>query len=249
MVVSTIWREEMTVQSSETDFQKRLKWSNVFLRLQDIASNHASHLGFGYADMLTQDTAWVLSRIKVRFHDFPQMGEKVNLQTWPKGVQQKIFFMRDYFMSSPDGRRYAEATSAYVVMNASTRRIVMPQMLTFPLPDNDGLSAIDEPLEKIQAVEALSECFTLQIGYSAVDVMEHVNNARYVEWISDCFSIAEHQERRLDWIQVNFLNEVLPGEKVTLLRGNHSSDPKAWYITAVNQSTGSKPFEAEVHWD
>ena len=64
------------------------------------------------------------------------------------------------------------------MVNLRTRRIAMPGTLDISVPDNGGLSAIDEALEKIQAVEPLSECFHLQPSYSAVDVMGHVNNAR-----------------------------------------------------------------------
>lgn len=248
MQTKTIWREDRPVKSSETDFQKRLKLSSYFLWMQDVAAEHAASLGFGYHDILQQELAWVLSRIKVRFYDFPPMGEQVSIQTWPKGIQQKLFFMRDYQLTGADGRQVALATSAYVLINTRIRRMVLPDALTFPVPDNDGRYALDESLNKIAAVEALSPCYTLQAGYSAVDIMEHVNNARYIDWITDCFSIEEHQSHRPGWLQINYLNEVKAGETVSLMRGQRPTDPKAWYITAVNQSSGAKAFEAELRW-
>ncbi|RPJ43193.1 MAG: acyl-ACP thioesterase, partial [Chloroflexi bacterium] len=96
--------------------------------------------------------------------------------------------------------------------------------------------------------EDLSECFSLRAGYSTVDIMGHVNNARYVEWISDCFSIDEYQARRPAWLQINYLNEVKPGETVTLLRGERGEQPGCWYITGMNQVSGAKAFEAEFLW-
>src|SRR5512144_2619101 len=83
MAGKTIWQEEFIVKSTETDFQTRLKISSFFTWMQDTASSHATQLGFGYHDLLKREFAWILSRKKVRFLDFPQMGEKVVVQTWP----------------------------------------------------------------------------------------------------------------------------------------------------------------------
>lgn len=249
MVVSTIRQVPMTVKSSETDFLQQLKLSSLFQWLQDAASDHAASLGFGYDDLMQQELAWVLSRIKARFFDFPRMGETVTVQTWPKGIQQKVFFMRDYRLTGEDGRPLAAATSAYLVINTRTRRMALPNTLDVNVPDNAGMSAIDEPLERITPVEALRECYTLHAGYSMVDIMGHVNNARYIDWISDCFGIDEYRARRCAWLQINFLNEVKPGETVLLQRGEHPDRPAVSYIAGTNQSTGARAFEAEMGWE
>jgi acyl-ACP thioesterase len=249
MELRTIWREEMLVKTSDTDFQKKLKLSNFFVWMQDVASTHAEHLGFGYDDLLELELAWVLSRKKVYFFDFPAMGEKVFVETWPKGIQQKLFFMREHRMTGSDGRVIALSTSAYILVSSKARRMLPPSALPKQIYDNDGLNAVDELLLKIPPVEELSECFNLTPGYSAVDIMQHVNNARYIEWISDCFSMDEHQTRRPKSLQINFLNEIKPGETVTLLRGSRPETPNNWYVTGVNQTNRSKAFEAEISWE
>jgi acyl-ACP thioesterase len=247
MEPNIFWQETLTVQSSETDFQKRLKLSRFFLWMQDAASTHADSLGFGFEAMAKQDTAWVLSRIKVVFNAVPEMGETVQLRTWPKGIQQKLFFMRDYSLTGENGQVYGLASTAYVVINTRTRRIVPPQMLSIAVPDNNGAYAIDEPLEKVPPVEPLQPCFSVQVGYSSVDILGHVNNARYIDWVTDCFSLEEHRAKKPAWIQINYLNEVKPGETVNLFRGQNPADPRQWYVTATNQNTGAKSFEAEIY--
>ncbi len=248
MAPNTIWQEEFIVKSSDTDFQRRLKLSSFFTCMQDVASSHAAHLGVGYYEMLQHDMAWILSRKKIRIFDFPLMDERFSVETWPKGIQQKLFFMRDHRMTGADGRLLAVSTSAYVLVGIRARRILMPNALQIPVPDNSGKSAIAEPLDKIPAMDNLSECFTVQAGYSVVDLMGHVNNARYIDWISDCFSMDEYQAGRPAELQVNYLNEVKPGESVTLLRGERSDKPGCWYITGMNQTSGAKAFEAEILW-
>lgn len=246
MVPQKIWFEDVQVRATETDFRSLWKLSSIFAAMVEAAAHHAENLGYGYEDMLARDLVWILSRLKIRVYGFPRMNEKVTVQTWPKGLQQKIFFMRDTHVLDGSGRKYASATSAFLLVNPSLRRMAPPQALPGTLPDNSGLHALDEPLEKLAAVENLEEMFTARAGYSAVDLVGHVNNTRYIDWISDCFSFAEHQARQLSEMQINFINEVKPGEEVVLLRGRHPGEAGAWYVTGNNLTTGVKAFEAQI---
>jgi hypothetical protein len=124
-----------------------------------------------------------------------------------------------------------------------------PQSLTGNLPNNDGLSALDEILEKIPPAEGLEDQMVTRAGYSTIDLMGHVNNARYIDWISDCFTFEEHLTKKLSWLQINYVNEVKPGEPVALQRGAYPGGLNTWYITGTNLVTGAKAFEAQVGWE
>ncbi|NLG98592.1 MAG: hypothetical protein GX491_14650 [Chloroflexi bacterium] len=247
--IKTIWYEDTCVRSSETDFLKRWKVSSFFKAMQDAAANHASHLGLDYRKMIAQEMVFILSRVKIRFFEFPRLGESVTIQTWPKGIHQKIFFMRDFHLTGPNGRKLASATTAWLLVNPQARRIMLPQSLPVKVPDNGGLSAIDQPLEKLAPLDALEACHSVRADYSSVDLMEHVNNARYVDWACDCFSFDEHRSRRLAWMQINYVNEVKPGESVALARGQRKESPGTWYVTGTNENSGAKAFEAELRWE
>jgi medium-chain acyl-[acyl-carrier-protein] hydrolase len=242
----SIWQEEAVVKPSDIDFRQQMKLSSYFLMMQDAASNHAEHIGYGYYDMLAKQMAWIMSRIKIRILRFPKMNEKLTVQTWPKGVRQKLFFMRDHRLLGADGEPVALATTAYVLVGAQARRILPPSALDVIEPDNEGRHALDEDLEKIVPAESLNECFALRAGYSATDIMRHVNNARYIEWISDCFSMEEHAAWQAQWLQINFSSEVKPGESVQMLRGARAERPGLWYVCGVNQTNGQRAFEAEI---
>ncbi|MCL4559447.1 MAG: thioesterase [Chloroflexi bacterium] len=248
MDVETVWTEETRVRSFETDFQMRWKLSGIFQAMQEAATHHAGHLGYAYEKMLAREKIWILSRVKVAFYQFPVMGENVVIRTWPKGIQQKVFFMRDFQFSAPDGRGYAAATSAWILVNPTARRMLPPQALNAPLPDNDGRSALDEPLDKISPSGVLEERFVTQAGYSSVDLMGHVNNARYIDWIADCFPIQVHAAQTLDWLQINYVNEVKPGECVSVAAGPAQPGSALWFVQGTNQTTAARAFEAMVKW-
>jgi medium-chain acyl-[acyl-carrier-protein] hydrolase len=247
LAIQPVWTQDIHIRSYETDFENRWKPAAFFHTIQETATQHAAHLGFDYKDMLAQNCVWILSRVKIQFYAFPTMGETVLVKTWPRGIQQKVFFTRDFIFSAQDGSRFATATSAWILIDPSARRMLLPHALKGELPLHDE-RALDEDLLKIIPADDLPVRLQATAGYSAIDMMAHVNNARYIEWVCDCFPIEHYMEHQLDWLQINYLNEVKPGDMVSLAAGQRVEDPLEWVFRATNQTTSNWAFEAAVHW-
>ena len=247
MTPPPIWNETVQTKYVEGDFYRKWKLSSLFQALQEAAANHAQHLGFGYDQIIPQDLAWVLARLKIRFNSFPFAGERVALQTWPKGLQQKLFFMRDFTLQAEGGGKvYALASSAWLVINTRTRRMQPPNALPFDLPDNDGRSALNEPLEKITTSSAMPEQFRIQARTSMLDLLGHVTSARYLDWIADCFPVEAFQNDALAWLQINFNREVKLGEQVSVACARSAGDGGTWLVQGTNLDTGANAFDASL---
>jgi medium-chain acyl-[acyl-carrier-protein] hydrolase len=244
----TILTIETRVKTFETDFQGRWKPASLIQNMIEAASEHAGLLGFDYASMLERDLVWVLSRVKIRFIRFPTIQQPVIIKTWPKGIHQKLFFMRDFDIRGVDNRPLAVASFAWLLINPKARRILPPQALGAAVPDNGGLSALDEQLEKIDLPQGMLERLSVKAGYSAVDLLGHANAARYIEWVCDCFTQEEYLANCLNWMQINYVNETKPGETLSIKTGCDSNDPYLWYVQGDNQTTGLKAFEAALGW-
>lgn len=243
-----VWTQQSSVFPYDTDFQGFWKPAACFQLFQDAATNHAANLGFGYHAMLAEGQVWVLSRLKVYFYRFPVLGEMLTVRTWPKGIRQKIFFTRDFQITTSDGELYAAATSAWLLINTNTRRMVLPGSLSGTLPDNTGLNALDEDLLRLMQKDGCQERFTAQANYSAVDLVGHVNNARYIDWVLDCFAFEHFKKYRLAWLQINFNNEVRAGESVRVGACTLDGDPAHWLVVGEKSANGEKAFEAEIGW-
>ena len=48
----------------------------------------------------------------------------------------------------------------------------------------------------------------------SLDLLNHVNNSRYVEWICDAIPLETFSRKKLDWLQINYDHETRPGEDV-----------------------------------
>jgi medium-chain acyl-[acyl-carrier-protein] hydrolase len=247
--MQTVWFEETRVKTYETDFQHRWKPAYFFQTMQEAAAHHASHLGFDHKEMMLNDRVWILSRVRIRFHAYPTVDDAVKIETWPKGLQQRLLFMRDFIITAASGSLLAEACTAWLLVNPSSRRILPPSSLEGSLPDNSGRAALVEPLDKLNPPENLPQRQVFTAGYSAIDLMGHVTNARYLDWISDAFSMEEHAARQLAELQINYTSEVLPGEQVAILAGPRENDPGQWWVQGVHQASGTRAFEALLKFD
>jgi medium-chain acyl-[acyl-carrier-protein] hydrolase len=243
----TIWSQEFTIGNFEADFQQRWKPANIFQTLTEAASRHAASLGFDNLGMLADGKIWVLSRLKVSLEEIPCIGQRVTLSTWPVDITQKLFFRRDFELADESAKRIAAASSYWLLIDTQTRRLLKPEALRHDLPHHADLHALAEPLEKINPPEGMPVRHVVSAGYSSIDLMGHVNNARYVDWITDCFSLDEHRKRRLAWIQVNYASEVQPGEQVSILANPRHDNPEYWLFEGRHVD-GTRAFEAALEW-
>lgn len=248
MTLQSIWREAVAIRFSETDFQSNWKPAAFFSAMQEAGSHHASHLGYDYRDMFSAGMSWVLARAIIRFDGFPQAGETVEIETWPKGFHNKLFFMRDFYIRTEKGNQLAAASCAFVLIDLKARRILPLRVLKGELPDNQGRSAIAEIPDKLSIPEGLEEKMCVQAAYSDIDLMGHVNNTRYVEWVCDCFPAEFYQQHGMREIQVNFLNEVKAGEKVSIRVVARDEEPLVSLVAGKNLDSGAAAFEAVVKW-
>jgi len=245
---ANIHSETLRIHANQCDFQQALKPAAFFQHFTEAAGVHAQKLGVGFEAMAAQNLFWVLSRMKIKFWGFPHAGDTVILRTWPKKVERRMVYIRDYEMLDAAGRRLAGATSSYLVINAATRRMAPPKSVSFDLPADTSLSGLDESLERIDPGGGGEERLRVQAGYSAVDILGHVNNGRYADWICDAFPLEMYRAHELDWLQINFEHEIMPGEEVAILASRDAQDGRVWALEGHNQSSGQQAFEALVRW-
>lgn len=247
--VITIYQETIRINSYECDLNQAFKPAAFFQRLTETAGIHAALLGVGFDAMLARNLFWVHARMKIKFLAFPRAGETITIRTWPKTIQQKLFYIRDFEVMDAGGAPLAAATSAWLIIDAATRRMVPPQSANLTLPALSERVGLPEPLERLGLAHDGEERLRVRAAYSAVDMLGHVNNSRYVEWICDSFPMEAFSQHKLDWLQVNYDHEVRPGEEVSVLANPVGEDANLWALEGVNRSNDTRAFEAALRFN
>lgn len=232
----------------ECDFRRQWKLTQIFQRLSETALEHADISGFGGNKFYDKGLMWVLSRVKVQMSEYPMAGTDLIVRTWPKTIQQKLFFIRDFEILTLDGKKIGSSSSAWLIVDAQERKLIPPARtgLNFPMiPDKHG---IDETLEKITAVECDEPVSQVKVGYTSLDLYSHVNNSRYIDWVCDAFEFEQYQKQKIQSIQINYDHELKAGDLVEILRNKDAGDANKYQVSGRKTGEAQNAFSALVEW-
>lgn len=213
-----IYTIEHTILYSDTDARGLLSLPSFFSLFQEAALLQAEELGFGAGYCAEEGLMWVLSRVILDIDSFPGHRNRVLLRTWPKPPKGP-FANRDFRLEDPEGRLYARATSAWLLLNQESLRPVRPQPLFKDYPLAELGDAIAEQPPKIstdsQDCRRRREVTAL---YSDLDQNMHVNNTRYIRWFLDSFSPEEITPVGNLRFSINYLQAAGYNDRVSLCR-------------------------------
>ena len=219
-----------TITCYEADANQLMRPTAMLDLMQEAANVNASTLGFGYDEMMNSNTAWVLSRIHVKFNNTPKWRDEVNLKTWHKGVS-KLFYLRDFILSDKEGNPMVLATTSWLIIDMNTRRLVRNSDLALC---DTPMHAIETPADKVVVpVDIEPELVRKHpVTWSEIDTNGHVNNVKYAVWAIDAVKQEDIKERPLKELLINYDAEVMPGDVVKISRGRQETEEGiVYYIT------------------
>jgi len=232
--------ESFRIRAAEIDFKGELKVSALFQLMQEAAEHSAHQLGFGYDYVTRTNTFWVLSRVKLVIIRLPKWQETITVHTWPKGMN-KMFAMRDYKIFDEKNNLLALATTAWLLLDGTTKRILR----STDFPADNGLSALDEFPAKIRADSSLKDVLHKTIRISELDINNHVNNARYVEWVMDALDYQLYKQRWIKELEINFVSESKFNDNVVIRRSPMINNNEI-IMDAQNVTTGCDTVIARI---
>jgi acyl-ACP thioesterase len=240
-----IWREAYTIRSYEADAQGKATMPLLCRFMQESASNHAEHLGFGISWLAENNFAWFLTRQLVRMDIYPGLGETIQLLTWPKG-RDRLLWYRDFKILDSGDSVIGRAVTAWLVIDLDRRRPRRADTLRSLHPSNDVESALPRRPGKVASLSKATHSHSLCVGYRDLDVNEHVNSARYIEWGLDAFDVEFHKSHRLAELEVNYLAEALCGDVVSA--NCEDTDGQTFLHSLVRESDSLELFRARTLW-
>lgn len=228
--MSKTFSKDYTITCYEADANKLMRPTAMLDLMQEAAGINATTLGFGYDEMMSSNTAWVLSRINVKFINTPKWREEVNLKTWHKGMS-KLFYLRDFILSDKEGNPMILATTSWLIIDMNTRRLVRNSDLAL---NDTAMDAIATPADKVVVpVDVEPELVRKHpVTWSEIDTNGHVNNVKYAVWAIDAVKAEDIKEKPLKELLINYDAEVMPGDVVKISRVRQETEEGiVYYIT------------------
>jgi acyl-ACP thioesterase len=216
-----------TPSSSSVDISKSLRVSTAFDYFQDIAGLHAENLGAGIDHIReAYDVAWIVMRVRLEVNRMPHLEEPVVVESWPQ--PPKIRYDRDYrIRAEKDGELLASAASSWILMNLTTHDITKGKVFDYACDIQETERAVGGKLRQLKAPGPLATVVERPVRYSDIDYNLHVNNARYIDFIMDCYPLAFHQEYEVGAIEVNYVNEISADETLVIGKAAYEDEASA----------------------
>ncbi len=231
--MADIYSRNHTITCYEADANQLMRPTAMLDMMQEAANVNATTLGFGFDELISSNTAWVLSRTHVKFEKMPTWRQEVNLRTWHKGVA-KLFYLRDFILSDSEGNPMVTATTSWLIIDMNTRRLVRNSDLATSADKCHKEDAIAEPADKVVVPVDIEPELARKhpVTWSEIDTMGHVNNVKYVVWAIDAVKPEDVRERPLKELLINYDAEVMPGDEVKIYRVRQESEEGlVYYIT------------------
>lgn len=247
--MNLIWEESFKIHTYDADFNNKVKISSIFNYMQESATNHADHLRVGHKDLLEKDLFWVLSRVKIEISNFPNQGEEIRLETWPKGID-KLFALRDFYIYNSENKVIGRATTAWLMVDTKRMRPQRPKFFVERIPSFKNEHALLEVPGKILEAEEKIFISDKKVKYTDIDINRHMNNVKYIELIIDSFPQDIFKKSRIESMQVNFLSEAKFGDKIKVFNGNrgYKNSKDSFYLEGINARTSNRVFKSSVEW-
>lgn len=208
--------QQVTLRAFESDFSGGLwKPSGILVRMQEIAEDHAIALGYGRRDMVdVSGMVWMLTRLHLEMKKYPKIAQDIVIKTW-HGKVERLTFPRYFSFEYPNGEELGCATSDWVLFRLWDRKLMRPSAIPPTEVDESLLPPARSP-ERIRLPEQMNLAEVRRVRYSDTDMNEHLNNAKYADWICDLFPTQKLLEQRLSELDITYSAEAAVDQEIEL---------------------------------
>lgn len=237
--------ETLKIRYSEQDCTMTLKPAALFQFLQDVASDNAEKLGFGYSFIVKKELAWFLLKYRMEFVDYPENIYNITVETNPRGYN-KLFAFRD-FLIKYENKIIGRVASTWGLINLKTKAMTPinsviennPYMNQFVKNDNDLTYKKVKQLEKVDFEQVFD------VKFDELDVNQHANNANYISWALEPLDIEFRKNYKIKAIDMMFKKESKYGEKI--LSQVEKQEDKTFH-TVKNYNTNEELCSVCIEW-
>ncbi len=213
---TSVFSKDWEINFTQCDPNGNLKYTELCNLLQLTAAAHSEVGGISFSDMQTFHQAWVLSRMRLEISELPKWKSIVTVKTWINSLEDSRSVRAIEVFCN--GKKIAGSETFWVVFNTKTRR---PEKLALPyshfeifserLATENRFSKINIPFES----DLISEKIVV---LSDLDIVNHVNNVKYLEWCLDLIPENKLLKSPIHSIEMNFLKELSLNDSVIITR-------------------------------
>ncbi|MBD1431121.1 acyl-[acyl-carrier-protein] thioesterase [Sphingobacterium litopenaei] len=185
--------------------------------LQLTAAEHADLGGVGFDDLSKYDQSWVMNRMRIEIGELPNFSQEIEVKTWIEEL--KGFKSTRNFEVSREGKKLLGISSLWAIFNMKLRRPDALQFDTSYVEQFPDIHATEITNQRVDLSFEVSEIFEQTVQFSDLDIVNHVNNTKYLEWCINYIDPMLILGNKIKAIDLNFIKELSLGEAITIQKG------------------------------
>ena len=240
-----MYEQNILVKYSEMDHNLALKPYSLLNFLQDIASDNAEDLGFGYSFMSSHNYAWFLIKYRMEFCDYPVNVQNLKIRTTPRGYN-KLFAYREFELLE-NNKSLGKAFSMWSIVDTNTRTTIpvgsaISNNINMPPYEKREMDLV---FSKIKPSNNIDFSKDFEVRYNDIDVNGHANNGNYIVWAFEPLSLEFKTNHKIKTLDMLFKKELKYGEKVSV--DVHFIDENTT-VHAIKNTQGDEVCFVQCSW-
>ncbi len=219
-----------------------LKHTELCNILQLTAGYHAESGGINFTDMQTYDQTWVLSRMRVEIDELPKWGDSITVTTWINDLQGSRSIRA--FEVHVGERKIIGSVTFWAVFNTRLRKaepLVINHDHVTKYPER---KATAESFKKVNVPAQAVFHSNRNVVLSDVDIVNHANNVKYLEWCLDGIDARPILKQQLKSFDMNYMRELQMGDAVQLYAAKEANTT---YFSIIKDDKSC--FALELGWE
>lgn len=212
--MSKIGEFEFKITNQFADFTGCVTMKSLADMALHSAAENAKENGFGIDDLMQKGVTWVLARIAIDMDSLPKFNDIVKVKTWISSIEEHITERKFSFYNSKN-KIIGVASSMWAVLDIKTRKAVELSKLDVLKNSIIEIENNISDTERVRCIDS-QEIERRSVRYNDLDINNHVNSIKYIEWIYDTIELEQHKNDPFYSMLINYQYEVLYGSELSI---------------------------------
>ena len=238
-----LYSQNFEITDHYVDCFGRMNPASILLMIQEVAGKHCMALSVDYETLAKRGMFWAVTRHRVQIERMPQLGETIRVETWPMPTT-KVAYPRSVVAYDEAGNECFRAISLWVLMNLDTRSMILPGKSGISVVGS--LRGLELPSPGSLALMDHTQTRQRQVCFTDLDRNGHMNNTRYLNWVSDLLPSAFHQEHEVKEFTICYHAEAREGQLLDLSWDFPQEDCLQVDARRADSDQGERVFSARL---
>ena len=238
-----LYTQNFEITDHYVDCFGRMTPASILLMIQEVAGKHCTALSVDYDTLAKRRMFWAVTRHRVQVSRMPRLGETIRVETWPMPTT-RVAYPRSVVAYDAAGNECFRAISLWVLMNLNTRSMILPGKSGISVVGS--LRGLELPSPGSLALMDHTQTRQRQVCFTDLDRNGHMNNTRYLNWVSDLLPSAFHQEHEVKEFTICYHAEAREGQLLDLSWDFPQEDCLQVDARRADSDQGERVFSARL---